>query len=162
MRTTPNDVNVNTKTMAAAAPIAGRIAGSVISRNTRRGDAPSVAAAASRSRGSVDSTAPTVRTTTARLNSTWAATIAATPRSIDGRQDGQHGGADHHGRQHEHGDEGAVEEPPAGEVEAGDHVRRSEPDDDRQRRRDERLPQREPHDVPRDGVAERVGEAPTG
>ena len=44
-RTTPNDVNVNTKTIAADAHSAGVIAGSVISRNTRRGDAPSVAAA---------------------------------------------------------------------------------------------------------------------
>ena len=51
-RTTPNDVNVNTKTIAAAARIAGRSSGSVTSRNARHGDAPSVAAAASRSGGS--------------------------------------------------------------------------------------------------------------
>ena len=40
MRTTPNDVNVNTKTIAAPAAIAGRIAGRVISRNTRQRGCP--------------------------------------------------------------------------------------------------------------------------
>ena len=50
-RMTPNDVNVKTKTIDAAARIAGRSSGSVTSRNARHGDAPSVAAAASRSGG---------------------------------------------------------------------------------------------------------------
>ena len=79
---TPNDVNVNTKTIEPAARIAGRSSGSVISRNARHGDAPSVAAAASRSGGRWSHTAPTVRTTTARLKITWASRIAGTPRSI--------------------------------------------------------------------------------
>ena len=52
-RTTPNDVNVNRKTIDAAASNAGRSSGSVISRNARHGEAPSVRAAASRSGGQV-------------------------------------------------------------------------------------------------------------
>ena len=80
-RITPYDVNVKTKTIDAAASTAGRSRGSVTSRNARHGDAPSVAAAASRSGGRWSQTAPTVRTTTARLNTTWAARIAGTPRS---------------------------------------------------------------------------------
>ena len=81
MRTTPNDVKVKTNTIDAAARTAGRSSGRVISRNARHGDAPSVAAAASRSGGRCSHTAPTVRTTTARLNRTWASRIAGTPRS---------------------------------------------------------------------------------
>ena len=50
-RTTPNDVNVNTNTMDAAAITAGRSSGNVLSRNARHGEAPRVAAAASRSGG---------------------------------------------------------------------------------------------------------------
>ena len=80
-RITPNEVNVNTKTIDAAARIAGRSSGSVTSRNARHGDAPSVAAAASRSGGRWSHTAPTVRTTTARLKMTWASRIGPTPRS---------------------------------------------------------------------------------
>ncbi len=80
-RMTPNDVNVKTNTIDAAARIAGRSSGSVTSRNARHGEAPRVAAAASRSGGRWSQTAPTVRTTTARLKTTWAARIAPTPRS---------------------------------------------------------------------------------
>ena len=80
-RITPYEVKVKTKMIDAAARIAGRSNGSVISRKVRHGDAPSVAAAASRSGGRWSHTVPTVRTTTARLNSTWAARMAGTPRS---------------------------------------------------------------------------------
>ena len=158
MRTTPNDVNVNTKTMAAAAPIAGRIAGSVISRNTRQRRRAErrrrrLAVAGQRRQHGADG---------AHDDRQVEQHVGGDDRhdaALDrGRQDGQHGGADHHGRQHEHGDEGAVEETPAGEVEAGDDVGGGEPDHDGQCRRDQRLPQREPHDVPRHGVAERLGE----
>ena len=79
-RTTPNEVNVKTNTIDAAATSAGRISGSVIKVNTRQGDAPSDAAAPSMSVGSCSQNGPTVRTTTARLNTTWAAMTAATLR----------------------------------------------------------------------------------
>ena len=80
-RITPNDVNVKTNTTAAPARMAGHRSGRVISRNALQGDAPSVAAAASRSGDRCCHTAPTVRTTTARLNITWATRMAGTPRS---------------------------------------------------------------------------------
>ncbi len=82
-RITPNDVNVNMNTIAAAAASAGRNNGSVTSRNVVIGPAPNVAAACSRSAGSCSQTAPTVRTTTARLNTTWAPRIAHTLRSSE-------------------------------------------------------------------------------
>ena len=50
-RITPKDVNVKTKMIEPAARIAGRSSGRVTSRNARHGEAPSVAAAASRSAG---------------------------------------------------------------------------------------------------------------
>ena len=160
-RTTPNDVNVNTKTMAAAAPIDGRIAGSVISRNTRLGAAPSVAAAASRSRGRRRQHGPDGAHDDREVEQHVGGDDRHDAALDRRRQDGEHGGADHHGRQHEHGDEGAVEDAPAGEVEAGDDVGGRQPGHDGERRRDEGLPQREPDDIPRHGVAERLGDRRT-
>ena len=83
MRITPNEVNVNRKTIVAAAVIAGRICGSEIWVNTRQRDAPSVAAVYSMSVGRCSHSAPTTRTTTARLNATCAPITAHTVRSSE-------------------------------------------------------------------------------
>ena len=110
MRTTPNDVNVNTKTIAAAAPIAGRMAGRVISRNTR------ARRRAERGRGGF-----AVAGQRRQHGADRAHDDGEVEQHVGGddrhdapldrrRQDSEHGGADHDGRQHEHGDEGAVEE----------------------------------------------------
>ncbi len=80
-RTTPNEVNVKANTIDAAAVRAGRSSGSVMARNTVQSDAPSAAAANSMSAGSCSQKGPTVRTTTARLNTTCAARTAPTLRS---------------------------------------------------------------------------------
>src|SRR3954470_18277771 len=73
----PNDVAQNKKTTLAADTMPGISAGSVTVRNTCTGDAPSAAAASSRLRSRPSHSDPTVRTTTARLKNTIAATIAA-------------------------------------------------------------------------------------
>ncbi len=65
MRITPNDVKVKRNTTAAAAAIAGRSAGNVISRNARARLAPSIRAASSARGSRCDQSPPTVRTTTA-------------------------------------------------------------------------------------------------
>ena len=148
-RITPYDVNVKTKMIDAAARIAGRSSGSVTSRNVRHGEAPSVAAAASRSGGRWSHTAPTVRTTTARLNSDVGDEDRRHAALGAGGQQGEHGGAHHDGRQHEGGDEQAGQQAPAGERVAGEDVGRGEPDDDRQHGAGDGLPQREPGDLPR-------------
>ena len=155
-RMTPNDVNVNTKTIDAAARIAGRSSGSVTSRNARHGGAPSVRRGGLEVRRQLLHTAPTVRTTTARLNRTWATRIAGDAALDACGEQGEDGGAHDHGRQHERGDEQAGQQPPSGEGVAGEHVRRGEPEHDRQHGADDGLPQREPGDSPRRAAAERV------
>ncbi len=80
---TPNDVNVKMNTIVAAAVIAGRISGNEIAVKTRHLDAPRVAAASSMSVGRCSHSAPTTRTTTARLNATWAPITAPTVRSTE-------------------------------------------------------------------------------
>jgi hypothetical protein len=73
----PNDVAQKRKTTLAAETIPGMSAGSVTVRSTCTGEAPSAAAACSRRGSSPSHIEPTVRTTTARLKNTIAATIAA-------------------------------------------------------------------------------------
>ena len=110
MRTTPNEVNVNTKTIAAAAPIAGRIAGRVISpehparRRAERGRG-CLAVAGQRRQDGTDG-AHDDRQVEQHVGGDDRHDAALDRR----RQDGEDGSADHDGRQHEHGDEGAVEE----------------------------------------------------
>ena len=108
-RITPNDVNVNTKTIDAAARIAGRSSGSVTSRNARHGDAPSVAAAASRSRREV----VPHRADGAHDDGEVEDHVGQQDRPDAALpavgQQGEHGGAHHDGRQHEHRGEQGVE-----------------------------------------------------
>jgi hypothetical protein len=74
-------VNVNRNTIDAAASNDDRSCGRVTNQNARSGPAPRVRAAPGRSGSKCSQVAPTVRTTTETLNSTWAARIAGTPRS---------------------------------------------------------------------------------
>ena len=131
---TPNDVNVKTKTIDAAARIAGRSSGSVISRNARHGDAPSVAAAASRSAGQVLPHRADGAHDDGQVEHDVGDEDRRHAALPAGRQEGEDGGAHHDGRQHERRGEQRRQQPPPGEAVAGEHVRRAEPDDDRQRR----------------------------
>ena len=74
---------MNRNTIVAAATIAGRTSGSETRVTTFQRDAPSVAAAASMSVGRCSHSEPTIRTTTARLNTTCAPSTAHTVRSSE-------------------------------------------------------------------------------
>ncbi len=65
IRTTPKEVKVNRKTIAAEAAMAGLSSGRDTSRKVRQREAPSTRAASSSRGSSIDHRPPTVRTTTA-------------------------------------------------------------------------------------------------
>ncbi len=147
-RITPNEVNVNRKMIAAAAVTAGRISGRVISRNTTNGEAPSVAAASSMSAGRCSHTVPTVRTTTARLNTTWAPITAHTVRSSESGSNARNAAPITTVGSTNTAVSRLSRNRRPDEVEPRDHPGGREPDDDRQHRRHDRLPGGEPDDRP--------------
>ena len=158
-RITPNDVNVNRNTIAAAAAIDDRSSGSVTDRNVRHGPAPSVAAASSRSVGIRSHDAPTVRTTTARLNATCAPRIAHTLRSSEsGRIATKAAPTTTVGNTNTAVSVLVSNRRPA-EVEPSHRPGGSEADDDRQCRAGNGLPGGEPQHPPRVRSAERRIEA---
>ena len=155
---TPNDVNVNRNTIAAAATIAGRISGRV----TRPERAPRPGA--ERGRGVLE----VVRQL--RPTGTDGAHDHGEVEHDVGGDDRPHAaiervgeqrherGADDDRRQHEHRRQRSGQQPPAGEGVARDRPCREHPEHERRRRADHRLPHREPDDAPRGVGAQRVGD----
>ena len=148
-RITPNDVNVKTKTIEAAARMAGRKQrqGDLPERPPRRG--------AERRRGGLQVAGEVLPHGThgAHHDSQVEHDVGDEDRRDaalpSGRQEGEDGSAHDDGREHEPRRQQRRQQAPPGEAVAGEHVRRAEPDGDRQHRADDGLPQREPGDVPR-------------